>query len=364
MITIASHFALLMALTAGAGAQGKEGSDQEGYDELKERAETHVAEGSYALALRLFEEVSLEGLEADERRWVRFRLGDTRWRSAAATDNPDASELERGQRELVELVAEYERAEERDRVWAETQESLGDFHWDRRQSQNWWSGWQFYQLALDWWAGSSELDLARGRYLAMVWRSTDPSWRGQQRRGHSQSSPLPREVLENAVKLARDDGERGHAHYLLGRHYFDQGRNPTTADRVLREFDLVLELGPQGDWYDDALFQSGVFLEQTGGGRRAEDGNWAWEPDFVGAVARYRRLLRDIPEGRSRHRRDAQQRIQSILAPNVHVGVQRFFLQDSEIVFQLGWRNVEQVDLALHRVGPHTRRQGLGPRDP
>ena len=66
------------------------------------------------------------------------------------------------------LVRDIKHQEERDNIWAEVQESLGDFYWDRRDSTNWYTAWPCYQKALDWWAGAQDIESARTRYIGIV----------------------------------------------------------------------------------------------------------------------------------------------------------------------------------------------------
>ena len=53
------------------------------YDELKAEAEALYADGSYALAQRLYEEADALELDAFESRWVDFRLADIGPRGAS-----------------------------------------------------------------------------------------------------------------------------------------------------------------------------------------------------------------------------------------------------------------------------------------
>ena len=55
-------------------------------------------------------------------------------------------------------MRDVQRTEDKDRLWVEVQESLGDFWWTRRNQQNWGQAWQYYQPALDWWAGGADID--------------------------------------------------------------------------------------------------------------------------------------------------------------------------------------------------------------
>src|SRR5215471_16460960 len=138
------------------------------YEELKNNAEKLYADGSFAKAHDAYASAVLTNLPATEQRWVQFRLADTQWRSQAATETSDTTKFEAAQRELELLVRDVTRDEDHDRIWVEVQESLGDFFWTRRNRNDWGSAWPHYQLALDWWAGAPDIELARARYLAIV----------------------------------------------------------------------------------------------------------------------------------------------------------------------------------------------------
>src|SRR5271154_2856107 len=147
---------------------------QSDYSTNKIAAEKFYADGSYAKANEIYSKVDVSSLSPDDARWVDFRLADTQWRSAAATDNPDTTKLDEARDRLEKQIRNLTRDDQHDRIWAEVEESLGDFFWTRRSNYNWYndwsSAWTHYQAALDWWAGQNDLDLARERYLKIVWR--------------------------------------------------------------------------------------------------------------------------------------------------------------------------------------------------
>ena len=144
------------------------------YEKLKDDAEKLFADGSFALAHDVYQKAAAMELPAGEKRWVEFRLADTQWRSQAATETADATKLDQARHQLEVLIRDITRVEDHDRVWVEVQESLGDFAWARRHNNNWGEAWPHYQQALDWWAGAPGIELARKRYLSIVWRSARP----------------------------------------------------------------------------------------------------------------------------------------------------------------------------------------------
>jgi len=69
---------------------------------------------------------------------VAFRVADTLWRSESATNNSDSTRFDQSRERLEVLSRE---TDPRDPVWVEVQESLADFYWTRRETQNWSEAW-------------------------------------------------------------------------------------------------------------------------------------------------------------------------------------------------------------------------------
>ena len=119
-------------------------------------------------------EVDKSKLNPTEARWVEFRLADTSWRAQAATQTSDTTRFEQAQKQLEELIRVVDKETDRDLVWAEAHESLGDLFWMRRGNMNWGAAWPHYQQALDWWAGQRDINRARDRYLKIVFQRREP----------------------------------------------------------------------------------------------------------------------------------------------------------------------------------------------
>ncbi len=149
-------------------------TQQGDYSQLRSDAETQYSQGSYARANEIYGRVDKTKLSPADVRWVDFRLADTSWRAQAQTETSDNTKFEQAQKQLAELIRTNEAAEDRDIVWAESHESLGDFFWTRRNQMNWGGAWPHYQLALDWWAGQRDLSRARDRYLKIVFKAAEP----------------------------------------------------------------------------------------------------------------------------------------------------------------------------------------------
>ena len=315
-----------------------------------QRAEALHAEGSYGLAHDLLRELEGEPLPPDLARRVTFLEADSLWRSHAGDPSPDASDLDRARKTLETLGAEAVRVEERDEWWADVQESLGDFHWTRRDSRNQGAAWPHYERALEWWAGSSEIDRARERYLAIVWKAARPPRAEPWYVYGIYGSTLPLPVLENASRIAVEPDDRAHAAWLLAMTLRGSAWEPRAHRRVIEAFEAALAAGPATDWYDDALFQFAEWLAQAGRIERVEGGGWQRMADYPRALGLYRRLLDEFDEGESRHRDDAARRIEAITGPSLDLAVGNVFLPGSEAAIHLSWRNVKEIDFSLHPV--------------
>jgi uncharacterized protein YfaS (alpha-2-macroglobulin family) len=319
------------------------------FEELKAEAEKQYADGSYALAHETYAKAPLAGLSASDKRWIESRLADTQWRSQAATQTSDTTKLDEARRQLEVLIRDITRVEDHDRVWAEVHESLADFFWTRRNNNNYGEAWPHYQQALDWWAGAADVDLARQRYLKMVWTMGRPPQVEKYYYYGSWGNFIQADILENAVKISQTDNDRAHAHYLLAMTFRQQGDQEQRA-RVPEEFEAAIKLGRKTDWYDDALYNYAEWMVSYGNVIPLADGNWRQEPNYVKALELFRQVVKEFSKGETRYWEQAQQQIKNITEVQVGVSVQNIFLPESEIQYYLNWRNVKRIDFVLYPV--------------
>jgi hypothetical protein len=355
---------VLAALALLALASPSRAAQSRGYAELREEAEALYAEGSYALAHERYREADRLDLPAAEASWVDFRLADTLWRSQAATQSADATQIDLARQGLETLLSELrkiEPAEDRPPLYALVLESLGDFWW-RRDQRNWSGAFEHYRQALEWWAGARDVERARTRYLEIVWRMTSPDWGERHAYYGYYGNQVPRELLQNVLEVARTAGERARAHYLLAMTLRYQGGDAYNLQRIPEEFEAALETGKESDWHDDALFHYAQWLESSGRVVLLEDGGWRNERDYARAVELYRQLMREYEKGETAYHDQARQRIEDITRPTVGVNVSNIFLPGSEIEVHLSWRNLPRVDLAIY-VTDLTRDLSLAGKD-
>jgi uncharacterized protein YfaS (alpha-2-macroglobulin family) len=338
-------------------------SQQSNYETLKTEAERLYAEASYSQARELYLKARAVKLQPDEARWVEFRLADTLWRAQAATLTADSTKYETAQRDLESLIRERRRPEDHDRVWVESQESLGDLWWTRRDARDWTQAWPHYQQALDWWAGTKDLDLGRARYLKIVWTMTQPPAADSYYYYGAYGNLVPLEILDNALKIAQTDADRARAHYLIAMTLRYQGGDYRRMQRAPEEFEAAIKAGKSSAWHDDALYHYAEWMMQMGRYIPLDSGGWRQEQDYVKALELFRRLVTEYGKGETRYYDVAKQQIDDITKPTVGVSATNIFLPDSEIQVQLNWRNLKRVALSIYPVDLPRDLQMVGTRN-
>jgi uncharacterized protein YfaS (alpha-2-macroglobulin family) len=323
---------------------------QTDYSQLKAEAESAYTRGSYSRANELYAKADKTKLAAAEARWVDFRLADTSWRAQAGSETSDTTKFEQAQKQLEELIRTNDKEEDRDLIWAEAHESLADFSWTRLNQMNWGGAWPHYQLALDWWAGQGEIEVARDRYLRIIFKAADPPRPNQYYFYTYYGNYIPVDVLENALKISTKANEQAHLNFLIAMTMRYTGGDWEARQRVPDEFEAAIKAGKQTDWYDDALFYYAEWMNNNGAIVQLDNGQWQQEPDYVKALELYRRLTKEFAMGETRYYEQAQQQIKNITEPTLNVGVSNIFLPDSESQFALSARNVARVDFALYRI--------------
>ena len=308
------------------------------YQTLRRDAEVAIGERSYARAHELYTKVKQESLPPEEKRWVRFRLADTFWRAEANDPKSDDTDVAKARDELLALLREA--GDDHDKLWSEVNESLGDFASSPVNSGL--SAMPYYEAALDWWAGSDDIDHARTHYLGIVRSFT----LGDDDYLYGVPQRISIDVFENAAKIAITPADRQTFHYILGVRLFNSG----DQDRVGEELEAAIREGNVSKHYDNALIMYGRWLERQGRVVIVDDGRAERRPDYTKALIAYRRILSEFAEGESRFRDEAKNAVERITSPTVSVQVSNVFLPDSEVEFALSWRNVKSIDLTLSSI--------------
>jgi len=313
------------------------------YAAVKQRAEVAYAEKSFGRAHELYEQAGRVA-PASEQRWVAMRLADTSWRMDAANPVADDTQRQTAQRALEGLIRDS--GDDHDRIWAEANESLGDYWWTHPRLRNLSVAQPWYIAALDWWAGSPDLPLARRRYLAIVFRMAEQPDQGYY--AWQMASYIPRDVLQNAVAIAEGPEDRAHARYLLATVLINTG--PAGTERALELLGEIIGQGKATPWYDDALFMAASQLADRGAVVVRDDGETAIQPDYAKALELYRRIVNEYKRGETRYYDQASSAIDHIISPSVSVMVSGTFLPRSEQEIVLAWRNVNAVEVRIAAV--------------
>lgn len=320
------------------------------YEQTKREAEKSYAEGSYRIAHDLYEKIKTAELSAQEKRWVDFRLADTQWRAQAGSQTSDQSQYEQARQQLDKLIRDIKLVEERDLIWAEVQESMGDFWWMRRDQRNWHQALNYYRQALDWWAGSADIEAARKRYLNIVWKMERPQSPEPHYYYGYYGNMVPIDVLENTLKIAKTENDKARANYLIAMTLYRSGGDMYQRSRAVETFEAAIKAGKSSHWYDDALFNYAQWMMQYGRLIEQEDGQYRQEPDYATALSLFKRLVTEHSKGETRYYDQAQESIRQITQPILSVSVPNVFLPDSEVQFHMNWRNVKKVDFTLSKI--------------
>ena len=346
-VTFLVLFQVLVFIAAG----GSESGEDPDYLQIRELAEAYFVKGSFQLALEEYTKARELDLEVDQARWVEFRIADTKWRSFAASPRTDESPLLDARELLGDLLEELEEVKgERPLLWAQISESLGDSWWLSRRHRNWGQAWPYYQQALDWWAGSKEIEEARARYLGIIWRVSHPPEIGRLYSSGYLENFLPLSVVENAVRISEEAEDRAHAHYLMAETLWRQGGSRQQMSRVGEEFEEALKAGPEAEWYDDALFHYADWAAQYGDSYSDGNGDLVLRPDYEEALGLYGTLLSQFRKGETRYYGAAQNAVKRISQPQLSVHVSNVFLPGSEVRIHLNWRNIDDVEIDLYGI--------------
>ena len=349
-------FLTILCLQAGSALTAQDISEDSSpnltYEIGVREAEKFFERKSFASAYEIYAAISKShSLTEEQERWVTFRMADSRWRDVVSTKRSDTSILEKARETLEDLLREIEREKPPfPQLWADINESLGDSRWLPRQVRNWQMAWVHYQKALDWWAGSRELETARKRYLEIVWRaSSPPEPQPYYYYGYFRNS-LPLPVLENVLKISEDPHDLARAHYLMAMTLRYRGGRSLMQIRAGEEFEAALRIGKDSEWYDDALFNYAQWAAQNGHYYYDDNGDLRSEPDYEKALLLYRRLLAEFSKGESRYFEQARAAVESITKPSLSVAVANAFNPGAEVQYQVHWRNLESVEIALYPI--------------
>ncbi|MBK1859136.1 alpha-2-macroglobulin family protein [Cerasicoccus arenae] len=318
------------------------------------QADKNYADHNYRAAAELYAKLLAQDslplpLNRDQ---LVFRLADSTWRNLAATQQSDHQILIPPREQLTQLATKLRKEAKGTRppqLWADIQESLGDSFWLPEQFRDWGQAWNHYQQALNWWAGSTNLDLAREHYLDIVFRAArPPNVNNYWRYGDYYGNWIPENILQNAVDIAIKPDQQAHANYLLAvslaRQYGEK------SIKAGESFQAALIAGNKTEWADDALFSYAQWAARFGASEWNQNGQFVAKPDFALALRLYQQFLENYQKGDSRYWNQVKNQVESITKKSINVIITNSYLPGSIVQFQLQWRNMDQVAISLYSI--------------
>ncbi len=306
-------------------------------------ANDYYAQQSYQLALteyaRFLEEKSTEALSRE----VSFKWAD------CVIKAKDAARQEQAQKALQELVD----SKDHDRWWAEAGVTLASLYIERDPYGKHVEIKKMLDDARDYWAGSSDVELARKRFIAVSfmladfvtsrwgWYSADIKpirLGGELIVPPEQPGNWPLQVLfEEILKVAKSDEDKARAHYSLAMAITNSySADPKVKARVAEHFEKVIKDFSESEWADDAQYYLGMY--------------WENQTDYLKAVEIYRKFLAAFKTGESQWVNDAQRRLEDLTNPRINLGVSHTFLPDSQIQFSVSRRNLDQAQFTFYKI--------------
>ncbi|MFY8215237.1 MAG: hypothetical protein ACOVMP_01390, partial [Chthoniobacterales bacterium] len=323
------HFLPLVLMVVCCATAPVRASD-EAVATLRATAAKLYSERAYKQAHEAWKKLAASRIAEADRPKVEFFLADSLWRS-----QPDADQVEEARRLLLTIADSHEESS----LGAEAWESIAD-SW-LANDRDWPRAWDAYQRALSIWAASEDVDLARDRYLAIVWKATGPPGES------SRVTLLPREVLTNALAIAKTDENIARARFFLGLWLADQ-EDSFSIRRAGSEWSQVLAMGPGTAVYESALFNLAKWSLAAGASEWKPDGSLELMPNFQRAFGLFQRLLKEFPQ--SRYASDAATEVAELTRAEISLTTDKSYLPGSEPLIIMESRNVPSVDLSMYRV--------------
>lgn len=309
--------------------------------DLIKEADQLWEEKSYRLAAQKYQVILGEkGLSTELIREIRFKWADSAWRTREKT------RFKASEKTLAELID----SKEHDRWWAEANESLARLYLEKEIYSNNDKMKQYLENARDFWAGSTDLELARRRFIEISFTLGDvivQNWgwyyTSEMSRRYANEMPGQKtapyglsELYKGILKVAESVDDKAKATYSLGVVYSHQRSNQKEASKTEKYFTEVINTYLKSEWADDAYYYLAQYYER--------------QDDYVKAVETYRELASHFAQGESKWRTYAQERIKEITSPKLKVGLAYTFLPDSEIQFSLNWRNIKETKVTFYKL--------------
>lgn len=307
-------------------------------------AREHHLNKSYALAVEGYQKVlDSEAALLDEAELSRlqFWIADATWRNLASTNQRDLTVFEAPEQQLEALLATIEKGEKPyPQLWADIHTSLGELAFRLRSDAK---GSRHLELAMDWWAASADIELARIKYLQLIrtWAQPLQGFGNRVRNTYIRQN-LDISRLDDALLIAEKPSDHAWLQYIIALNCSSQSyQSNVIALRTANAFAEATAIANEGEpWFIQALQSYAQWCMQAGHLYFDDKGNLQREPDFVKALALTERLPAD----------SAKSIRQSILDKQLSVNLSFQYRPGDPIDLELGWRNLPGFELSIYPV--------------
>ncbi|MDF1729388.1 MAG: hypothetical protein P1U53_16730, partial [Sulfitobacter sp.] len=331
-------------------AWGQTTGEAQDWRSLAEAGETAFEEGSFQKAHELYTRSLAAVDDEEESPWLEFRKADAHLRSLHASQRTDRSEIDAAVSTLRGFFPTDLPTEKRTRIWALAGESIGDHFHQSRRTWGFGNALQPYTLAMDFWAGSSDLETARENWLRILWKMAWPAWSDGVGSYGGRNNWIPLVRLEQALQIAATDHDRARIHFMLARTAQNEGDGPWWDRRMHKAFDALKAMGPDTGYYDAGLWFEALWLENSGPWQHDDKGSARRQPKPGQALALYEILAKDKRWSQSAYRKNAKEHIRNILAKELNVQGNGAFLTGSKVGYTLRTRNLTSVECTLTQI--------------
>jgi hypothetical protein len=316
-------------------------------------AEKLLSEANYDSALENYRRQAQADLDQETRDWLEYRLADIPLQKELARPRAtlDATLLPLREAVAAQLAATPQSPAPGRELQARIWESLGDSYWllprapvdPKAAARDFPRAWQHYRDALDFWSGSTDLPLAKERYLAIFRKLLRPIRRGEP--ANEVLALVPEEYVQRAASIAEHPEDKVTLKLALA---LRQQRRETFQNReaVGRLLEEALELSRGTPLLDEALWHNAQFRERAG--KATADGQAA--PDLPTAISLYRELAGKIKAADSGLPAEAERRIAELTSPKLALEPLAQFLPGSQVSFRLTTQNLATAEFSLYRL--------------
>ena len=326
-----------------------------------EVADASFEEGSFRQARTLYRQLLSDWrraspmVEENLENYLEFRLHDAAWREVAGREGRRNREQLSAAREGLEtLHRELREANGSDRppaLYPEVAAALGEWHLAAMRYPDWRSSWHYFAEALDWWAGTTDLEAGRAAYLGLVRRFANYAERPDTNYPTAVSY-IPVQVLDHFLELAEEDADRAYGNFLFAQALTRQATDTRQRLRVSQAYKNAHRWASEADspWLDDILYFYGSWSEREGRLFFDDSGNLLAEPNYELAVELYEELVQRFNRRNSQYVDNARQALERIREEELAVFVSHTYLPESEVSFRVRTRNLEEVKVAIYPV--------------